>query len=124
MVSGHEDRLEHVIGHLVQNALDAIAADGHAAIRLYAEGCEAVIEVRDDGIGMTKEFMANDLFRPFRTTKSQGMGIGMYESRQYVEGLGGRIHVESASGAGTTVRVILPRLAPDLAPADGLREAV
>ena len=124
MVFGHEDRLEHVIGHLVQNALDAIAADGHVVIHLYAEGRDAVIEVRDDGVGMTQEFISNDLFRPFRTTKSQGMGIGMYESRQYVEGLGGRIHVESVPDAGTTVRVNLPLFVPDLAPTGGLREAV
>lgn len=123
-VSGHEDRLEHVIGHLVQNALDAIAVDGHVAVRLYADGPEAVVEVRDDGIGMTREFMSNDLFRPFRTTKVQGMGIGMYESRQYVEGLGGRVHVDSTPDVGTTVRVVLPRLTPDHASTDGLREAV
>lgn len=123
-VSGHEDRLEHVIGHLVQNALDAIAADGHVSLRLYADGPTAVVEVRDDGIGMTREFMSNDLFRPFRTTKAQGMGIGMYESRQYVEGLGGRVHVDSAPGVGTTVRVALPQLTRDLASSDGLQEAV
>jgi signal transduction histidine kinase len=49
------------------------------------------------------------LFRAFETTKSAGMGIGVYESSQYVAGLGGRILVDSEPGRGTRVRVLLPR---------------
>jgi signal transduction histidine kinase len=48
------------------------------------------------------------LFKPFETTKPDGMGIGMYESRQYVMTLGGEIVVDSAPGKGTRIRVLLP----------------
>jgi signal transduction histidine kinase len=106
---GHEDRLEHMIGHLVQNALDATAGGGRVAVRLGAEGRSAWLEVRDTGGGMSPEFVRERLFKPFETTKSAGMGIGVYESAQYVKSLGGEIRVESAVGAGTRVRVVLPR---------------
>ena len=58
---------------------------------------------------MPAEFIRERLFKPFETTKSAGMGIGVYESAQYIRGLGGDIHVDSAPGVGTTVRVLLPQ---------------
>jgi len=57
---------------------------------------------------MSPEFIANDLFRPFRTTKKQGMGIGLYHCKTIVEAHGGRIEAESEAGKGTTFRVLLP----------------
>jgi putative PEP-CTERM system histidine kinase len=105
---GHPDRLEHVIGHLVQNAIDATSGSGNVAVLLRRENETAVIEVTDNGVGMTPEFIRDRLFRPFQTTKASGMGVGVYESLQYVAELGGRITVESVPDAGTLVRVILP----------------
>jgi signal transduction histidine kinase len=110
---GHEDRLERVVGHLVQNALDATPLQGgRVEVRAFEEDAFAVIEVSDNGVGMTPEFIRDKLFRPFQTTKTHGMGIGVYESFQYVNAIGGRLHVESASNAGTTFRVLLPRSEP------------
>lgn len=108
----HEDRLEHVVGHLVQNALDATAGGGTVDVRLGTEGSFVVLEVVDTGIGMSPEFVRDRLFKPFETTKSGGMGVGVYESTQYVAGLGGRIEVDSKPGAGTCVRLLLPALTP------------
>jgi putative PEP-CTERM system histidine kinase len=105
---GHEDRLEHVIGHLLQNALDATANGGAVTVRLALLGPHALLEVRDEGVGMTTEFMRDRLFKPFETSKPAGMGIGVYESAQYVAGLGGHIDFESTPGSGTLVRVLLP----------------
>jgi putative PEP-CTERM system histidine kinase len=105
---GHADQLEHVIGHLVQNAIDATGGAGSVAVQLRRESESAVIEVTDNGVGMTPEFVRDRLFRPFQTTKSSGMGVGVYESSQYVTELGGRIVVESEPDAGTCVRVVLP----------------
>jgi putative PEP-CTERM system histidine kinase len=105
---GHPDQLEHVIGHLVQNAIDASGEAGKVAVQLRRENETAVIEVTDNGTGMTPEFIRDRLFRPFQTTKPAGMGVGVYESSQYVTELGGRIVVESAPDAGTRVRVMLP----------------
>jgi putative PEP-CTERM system histidine kinase len=105
---GHEDRLEHVIGHLIQNALDATDRGGNVSVRVGREEAFAFVEIRDTGVGMTSEFVRDRLFKPFETTKASGMGIGVYECSKYVSGLGGRIVVESALGAGTRVRVLLP----------------
>jgi signal transduction histidine kinase len=52
--------------------------------------------------------MEKHLFRPFQTTKKQGMGIGLYHCKTIVEAHGGRIHVESEEGKGTTFHVLLP----------------
>jgi putative PEP-CTERM system histidine kinase len=104
---GHEDRLERVIGHLVQNALDATTPDGAVAVRVYRENGKAAVEITDDGVGMTPEFVRNRLFRPFQSSKPAGMGIGAYESAQYVADLGGRIDVDSEPGRGTRIKVLL-----------------
>ena len=105
---GHAERLERVIGHLVQNSLDATPADGKVWIRLSASEDTAVIEVGDTGHGMSPEFIRERLFKPFDSTKSAGMGIGAYESAQYVAELGGRVSVESKENSGTIVKVHLP----------------
>jgi len=109
---GHEDRLERVIGHLVQNAVDATQYGGTVCVRVFAELERAVVEVLDTGQGMTPEFVRERLFKPFDSTKPTGMGIGAYESQQYVSDLGGLIAVESALGAGTRIRVFLPASMP------------
>ena len=98
----HHDRLEEL-------ARDALACrdfrgvpswtnqfDGGAvSVRLYRDAGFAVIEVTDTGVGMSPEFVRERLFKPFQTTKKAGMGIGVYESMQYVGGLGGQILIDS-----------------------------
>jgi putative PEP-CTERM system histidine kinase len=111
VVLGHEDRLERVVGHVVQNAVDASGDNPRVRVRVHREGTEAVVEVTDQGVGMSAEFVRERLFKPFQSTKHTGMGIGAYESQQYVASIGGRIEVDTAPGAGTTVRVFLPLVA-------------
>jgi putative PEP-CTERM system histidine kinase len=110
MANGHEDRLERVIGQLVQDGVDAAGEHAQVNVRVYREAGNAVVEVADNGIGMTPEFVRDQLFKPFQSSKSSGMGIGAYESHQYVTGLGGHIEVHSEPGVGTRVRVLLPAL--------------
>lgn len=111
IVKGHHERVERVIGHLVQNAIDATARGGSVRVGLRQEGDQAVVEVMDTGEGMAPEFLQERLFKPFQTTKPGGMGVGAYESAQYVRELGGRINVESEMGVGTTITMLLPILA-------------
>jgi signal transduction histidine kinase len=59
---------------------------------------------------MTQDFVRNQLFKPFQSTKTTGMGIGAFESFQYVQELGGKIEVDSAVDRGTVVSVLLPLL--------------
>jgi putative PEP-CTERM system histidine kinase len=108
LTRGHEERLERVIGHVVQNAFDATNAGGRVWFSLERANGQAQIVVGDTGQGMTPEFIQNRLFKPFQTTKPAGMGIGAYESFQYVQELGGRIDVQSEPNVGTTVTIQLP----------------
>ena len=105
---GHADRLERVLGHLVQNSLDATPASGRVWIKADRFSGQVRIEVGDTGTGMTEEFLRKRLFRPFNTTKHNGMGIGSYESSQYIRELGGSLAVSSEPGKGTTITVVLP----------------
>jgi putative PEP-CTERM system histidine kinase len=105
---GHEERLERVIGHMVQNALDATGTDGRVWLKVDRFGGQARIEVGDTGQGMSQEFIRDRLFKPFQTTKKAGMGIGAYESFQYVRELGGTITVKSEPDTGTEVTLLLP----------------
>ncbi len=105
---GHDERLERVLGHLVQNALDATPAEGRVWIGVARVSGQIKVEVGDTGAGMSEEFIRTRLFRPFNTTKHNGMGIGTFESHQYIRELGGDIAVASRPGQGTTVTVTLP----------------
>ncbi len=105
---GHEERLERIVGHMVQNAFDATDPQGRVWLKLDRVSGQAVIEVGDTGQGMSEEFIRDRLFKPFQTTKQAGMGIGAYESYQYVQELGGKITVDSQVNQGTIVTVMLP----------------
>jgi putative PEP-CTERM system histidine kinase len=112
-VVAHSARLERVIGHLIQNAVEATPSDGQVLVQLSRQSGSAVIEISDSGCGMTEQFMRSRLFKPFESTKLTGMGIGTYEARQYVRELGGRIDVQTRESQGTTFRVMLPLELPD-----------
>lgn len=109
MAKGHEDRVERVIGHVMQNAMDAtVENNGRVWVRLDRQERYARIVVGDTGHGMTPEFLRERLFKPFQTTKPAGMGIGAYESFQYVHELGGKVSVDSEINVGTQVSLLLP----------------
>jgi len=105
---GHAERLERIVGHMVQNAFDATPAHGRVWLKLDRLSGQALIEVGDTGQGMTQEFIRDRLFKPFQTTKHSGMGIGAYESFQYVQELGGKITVDSQVDVGTIISLLLP----------------
>ncbi|MBB5017320.1 putative PEP-CTERM system histidine kinase [Chitinivorax tropicus] len=108
VVHADNERLQRVVGHLVQNAVEATPPTGEVSVCLDQLGNHARIEVSDTGKGMSSQFIRERLFRPFETTKSMGMGIGTYESREYIRQLGGNIDVRSEEGKGTTFVVTLP----------------
>ena len=108
VVRAERERLARVIGHLVQNAVEATPAGGEVALLARGQDGGVAVEVQDTGCGMDEGFLREQLFRPFATTKVTGMGIGVYESREYVHSLGGRLEVESAPDRGSTFRVWLP----------------
>lgn len=102
------DRFAAIIGHLIRNAQDATADDGGVTVRLFRRNVHATIEVQDTGCGMDNDFIKQRLFRPFDSTKGKsGMGIGVYETRDYIHQLGGDLEVISRVGEGTTFRIHL-----------------
>lgn len=108
-VEANAERLKTVVTHLVQNAQEATPPEGRVEVRLAREGQLAILEVEDTGTGMDSEFLRERLFRPFQSTKGlTGMGIGTFESREYIRQLGGDITVRSQRGAGTCFRIVLP----------------
>jgi len=111
-VIAEKDRLENVLTHLIENARQATGQDGSILITLSVEAGEVsmcVVEIADDGHGMEADFIQNRLFKPFDTTKGNaGMGIGMYESREFVRQLQGEIKVRSEPGKGTVMTLYLP----------------
>lgn len=107
-VLAHAERLERILGHIVQNALDATPEHGSVSVELSQERNQACITVRDTGSGMSAAFIREQLFKPFQTTKASGMGIGAYEAQQYVQELGGSLTVVSDVGAGTRFDIRLP----------------
>lgn len=108
IVLANEARLERVLGHIIQNAIEATPKDGKVVIQTARREESVVVEITDTGQGMSEEFIRERLFKPFESTKSAGMGIGVFESREYVHELGGSIEVTSRLSIGTTFRVILP----------------
>jgi putative PEP-CTERM system histidine kinase len=104
-----QDRFGAIIGHLIRNAQDATPDDGRVIVRLFKRNVHATIEVQDNGCGMDSDFIKDRLFRPFDSTKGKaGMGIGVYETRDYIHKLGGDLEVISRVGEGSTFRIRLP----------------
>lgn len=103
------DQLEQVFVNLIMNALQAMPAGGTLALRTYMENREVKIAVKDTGCGIPPENM-NKIFTPFFSTKKEvkGVGLGLSVSYGIIQGLKGRIEVESKVGEGTTFTVCLP----------------
>jgi len=128
-------QLELVVMNLVENACDAMPSGGSIRISTAKAGDDnhgagaargnagarcAVVEVRDDGEGMDEYDLAH-AFEPFFTTRPPGTGhsgLGLAQVWGTVEQTGGSVNLESSSGEGTTVRVVLPLVAPAVEESD------
>ena len=108
-VAAEKDRLANVLGHLIDNAQQATGEKGVIEVTVASKASMHIVKIQDNGHGMDADFIQTRLFKPFDTTKGNaGMGIGMYESREFVHHLGGDIAVESEPGKGTTISLQLP----------------
>jgi len=109
LVVVESQRMENVLVHLMENAQQATADDGYVRASLQPGDRSCTIDIRDNGHGMDGAFIKDRLFRPFDTTKGNaGMGIGMYESREFIRAMGGEIQVSSEPNTGTHVRLEIP----------------
>jgi signal transduction histidine kinase len=105
-------RLRQVFANVMKNALEATERrpDGRVEVALYRRGRAAVVEVRDNGVGMAAEHR-DKIFLPFFTTKPTGTGLGMAIVKKIMDLHGGEIEIDSVPGQGTTVRLIIPSTA-------------
>lgn len=105
--------LEQIVRELVANGIDACRrrsdGKGELAVTLSRDEDHVIVEVRDTGVGMEPEAVAN-AFDPFWSTKAEGegMGLGLYLARAQLRQLGGTLELRSALGRGTTLRMLLP----------------
>lgn len=117
--------LTQVLTNLLVNAVESLPPDrGEIDVRIVRDLADWCIEVRDNGCGISAAYMRDDLFRPFRSTKDAGLGIGLYHCKVVIEGAGGRIHVSSTPNVGTTVQIILPAASDVAAATVNVREGV
>jgi putative PEP-CTERM system histidine kinase len=108
-IFGEKEKITAILGHLVQNAQEATDDAGFVRLELSQDQHYAVIKVIDNGSGMDEKFISERLFKPFDTTKGNaGMGIGVYEARDYILRYSGEIAVDSKPGEGTTFTIRLP----------------
>ncbi len=106
-------RLRQVFANVFKNALEATERrpDPCVAVAVSLRATTVVIEVTDNGVGMDPADR-DKIFLPFYTTKSTGTGLGMAIVKKIMDLHGGEVEIESALGAGTTVRLVIPRAAP------------
>jgi signal transduction histidine kinase len=112
-VAGDRARIAQLLDNLVSNALKFTPENGRVDVRVSSVSNQAVLEVRDSGMGIPadeQEFLFERFFRTSNATEQaiQGTGLGLAISKAIVEAHAGRITVASQEGAGTTFRVALP----------------
>ncbi|WP_370981255.1 XrtA/PEP-CTERM system histidine kinase PrsK [Agaribacterium sp. ZY112] len=103
------DSLVMVFTHLIHNAQDATSDQGFIDIYYQNDNEYALVIIEDNGEGMSNEFIRHKLFRAFESTKAgKGMGVGVFQAKEYIESIGGHIDVKSQVGEGTTFTLSIP----------------
>lgn len=109
-VFAESERLAAVIEHALRNAQEATPDDGDVLVEIGVDGERPYVRISDTGCGMDESFVRDRLFRPFDTTKgTKGMGIGAFQIREYLRGLGGGVEVTSKVGGGTRMTLLFPQ---------------
>jgi signal transduction histidine kinase len=106
----NRENLTSAIKHIVQNALESCGRKDRVIIEMLPESSTLVLlKVIDTGVGMSKEFIAERLFQPFDSTKGvSGMGVGVFQSREFFRSINGDLSVVSSPGEGTTFTMTIP----------------
>ncbi len=108
-IKSSAEQLSMIFGHVIRNAQEATESQGFIDVSLSKKGDMAIVEVEDNGCGMNQDFIRERLFRPFDSTKSsKGMGIGAYQTREFIRQAGGDVEIFSEEDTGTTFCITLP----------------
>jgi len=111
LLFGVRDQLVQVLFNLILNAIDATARGGKVTIRAVHDESHLLIEVEDNGSGISAEHQER-LFTPYFTTKKQGTGLGLFVTYKLISEHGGQVKCESSTGSGTIFRIHLPIAQP------------
>ncbi|MBU0741082.1 HAMP domain-containing histidine kinase, partial [bacterium] len=118
-VSVNPTAMRRVVQNLVRNALESLdgsgIGEGGVTVTVRRDGGNVLLEVVDDGCGMTPE-QQQRIFEPFITTKTEGSGLGLSIVRRLVSDAGGVIAVDSAPGAGSLFTLTFPPAGPEATP--------
>lgn len=106
-IRGNTDEIKQVFINIIKNAIEAIEKNGKLEISAYTEIKHVIIEITDNGEGMTKEQLSR-IGTPFYSTKDKGTGIGLTISYQIIEHNKGKIEVNSEIGKGTSFIIKFP----------------
>lgn len=102
------DMLERALENLLINAAEAVQDGGRIGITAGRDAGRIHVTIEDNGTGMTQEFLRDRLFKPFQTTKNKGTGIGLWQVKNIVDGMGGTIRVTSSLTDGTSFTLQFP----------------
>ena len=100
--------MHKVLLNLLLNAHEAVNGQGEIHVSTEKRDGSVVLSVSDNGCGISKEFITQSLFRPFKTSKMRGLGIGLFQCKRIVEAHEGKIEVDTEEGKGSTFRIVLP----------------
>jgi len=114
LVNTDSNRMKQAIGNILSNAISYTPDSGSVNIGLALDGTQVVCSVKDTGVGIPKDQQVNVFSKFFRGTnvlrfETVGTGLGLYITKAFVEGSGGRIWLESEEDKGTTIYFTLPR---------------
>jgi putative PEP-CTERM system histidine kinase len=110
------DRFRNIMRHLVDNAQYACKENQTESVicNCRSDGNRVIIDIVDSGKGMSDTFIHTKLFKPFETTKGNaGIGLGVYDAKQFAEQMGGEMTVDSDVERGTIMTLLLPRSGPN-----------
>ncbi len=102
------NQIEKVLMNLIINAGEAVGKDGMILVKSEHRDGWIEVNITDNGVGISKEFMEKFLFKPFKTSKKKGLGIGLFQCKRIIEAHQGKMEVDSEEGKGSTFRMLLP----------------
>ncbi|MEM8883300.1 MAG: ATP-binding protein, partial [Planctomycetota bacterium] len=104
----HPDKVASAVRNLIINAREAAGPDGRIRVRTWEQNGSVHLEVEDDGPGVSSELIDSGLFQPFQTTKSDGLGLGLFQTSREMEACGGSIRLVSRPGEGARFELEFP----------------
>lgn len=110
LVKTDKEQLKSSIQHIIQNGVESVNKSGLVSIVMQTVDNSCIeIRIKDNGKGMSQKFVSEGLFEPFKSTKGvSGMGVGVYQCREYLRSIGGDIYVKSQLDFGTCFTIKFP----------------